>query len=75
MYFVLFVDMLICIINFFIRKRCRRRLVIAQTSLKKKQALLMTKLSPEHGDNKIDQQEIGEQHIYSCYSLNRPILL
>lgn len=35
----------------------------------------MTKLSPEHGDNKIDQQEIGEQHIYSCYSLNRPILL
>lgn len=41
----------------------------------KKQALLMTKLSPEHGDNKIDQQKIGEQHIYSCYSLNRPILL
>lgn len=30
-------------------------LVIAQTSVQKKnQALLMTKLSPKHGDNKID---------------------
>lgn len=35
----------------------------------------MTKFLPEHGNNKIDQEEIGEQHIYSCNGLNRPILL
>lgn len=35
----------------------------------------MTKFLPEHGNNKIDQKEIEEQHIYSCNGLNRPILL